>query len=144
MRPASTEDCTSGNETITQNAFALALKNRVYPETFYCIEYTFSHSGFLSNLHLPWKTEGALDSLHWNIFCHSRFLSNLHFPWKQSLPWKFSSRSWACPENRVYPTIFPRSPPCTPMQVGYVILLYQPLLYQILETLFLESAENLS
>jgi len=30
------------------------------------------------------------------------------------------------------------------MQVGYVILLYQPLLYQILETLFLESAENLS
>jgi len=31
----------------------LALKNRVCLELFPCIENTFCHSGFLSNLHLP-------------------------------------------------------------------------------------------
>ena len=29
-------------------------------------------------------------SLYWNIFDHSGFLSNLRLPWKQSLPWNFS------------------------------------------------------
>ena len=32
---------------------ALALKNRVSPESFHCIEYIFYYSGFLSNLRLP-------------------------------------------------------------------------------------------
>jgi len=34
----------------------LALKHSC-PEIFHCIEYTFYHSGFLSNLRLPCKTE---------------------------------------------------------------------------------------
>ena len=99
---------------------ALALKNRVCPENFHCIEYTcyiqefwvtcacpekqvpwnfslywiciFYYSGFLSNLRLPWKTELPWNfSLYWNIFYHRGFLSNSRLPWKQSLPWKFSS-----------------------------------------------------
>jgi len=58
-------------------------ENRVSPEIFHCIEYTFYHSGFLSNLRLPWKTEGALNSVYWIcIFYYSGFLSNLRFPWK--------------------------------------------------------------
>jgi len=121
----------------------LALKNRVCPEIFHCIEYTFYiqdfwatcacpekqsvpwnfslywiyflHSGFLSNLRLPWKTECALKfftvlnilftfrileqlalalktelpwnfSLYWNIFYHSGFFSNLRLPWNFSSP----------------------------------------------------------
>jgi len=39
--------------------------------------YTFHHSGFLSNLCLPWKTECATVL---NIFLHSGFLSNLRLP----------------------------------------------------------------
>jgi len=39
---------------------ALALENRECPEIFRCIEYIFYYSGVLSNLRLPWKTEGAL------------------------------------------------------------------------------------
>ena len=38
-------------------------------------------------------TECALNSLYWiQIVCHSGFLSNLRLPWKQGLPWNFSSR----------------------------------------------------
>jgi len=71
--------------------FHLDLENRVCPEIFHCIEYIFFHSGFLSNLRLPWKTECALNSLHWiYIFYHSGFLSNLCLPWKTELPWNFS------------------------------------------------------
>jgi len=80
--------------------------------------YTFYHSGFLSNLHLPWKTDLTwISSLYWNIFYHSGFLSNLRLPWKTELPWNFSlfwnifitQESWAtcaCPENRVCPENF--------------------------------------
>ena len=44
----------------------------------------FYHSGFLSNLCLPWKTECALNFFTVvNIyFFHSEFLSNLRLPWK--------------------------------------------------------------
>ena len=41
----------------------ITLKNRVRPEYFHCIEIFFYHSGFLSNLRLPWK-----QSLTW-IHC---------------------------------------------------------------------------
>ena len=50
--------------------------------------YTFYHSGFLSNLRLPWKTYLTWNSsLYWNIFYHSGFLSNLCLPWNFSLCW---------------------------------------------------------
>jgi len=73
------------------------------------------HSGFLSNLPLPWKTKCALNSLYWiYIFHHSGFLSDLRLPWKTELPWNFSlywnifiiQDFWAtcaCPENRFCP-----------------------------------------
>ena len=122
--------------------FHLALKTRVCSEIFHCIEHIFYHSGFLSNLRLPWKTKFALNSLFEYIFfiiqncwatwaCpknkialkiftvlkyifHSGFLSNLRLPWKTELPWSFSMYGnvfiiqdfWAtcaCPENRVCP-----------------------------------------
>jgi len=45
----------------------------------------------VSNLLLPWKKEGALNSLYWIfIFYYSGFLSNLRLPWKTELPWSFS------------------------------------------------------
>ena len=55
----------------------------------------FSHSVFLSNLHLHWKPELPwIFSLYWNIFYHSGFFNNLR------LPWNFSSlplvRQWFC------------------------------------------------
>ena len=84
---------------------ALVLKNRVCPEFFHCVEifltfrifeqhalalqtkfpWTFTlywiyflHSGFLSNLRLPWKIDCAWIHLY---FFHSGFLSNLRLPW---------------------------------------------------------------
>ena len=49
------------------------------------------HSEFLSNLRLPWKTEGVLNWLYWMyIMYYSRFLSNLRLHWKTDLPWNFS------------------------------------------------------
>ena len=52
--------------------------------------YIFYHSGFLSNLRLPWKTECTLKFFTvLNIFLHSGFLSNLRLPWKTELPWNF-------------------------------------------------------
>jgi len=62
---------------------ALALKNRVCPENFHCIEYISYHSGFWATLRLPRKTGFALNfSLYWNILYLSGFLSNLRLPWK--------------------------------------------------------------
>jgi len=63
---------------------ALSLKT-VCPE-FTVLNISFYHSGFLSNLRLPWKF-----SLYWNIFYHSGFLSNLRLPWKTEFPLKFST-----------------------------------------------------
>jgi len=98
---------------------ALALKNQSCPEIFHCVEYTFCiqnfwatcacpeeqlhwnfslywimcnfyHSGLLSNLRLPWKTELPWKfSPYWNIFYSSGFLSNSRLPWKTELPWNF-------------------------------------------------------
>ena len=60
----------------------------------------FLHSGVLSNLRLPWKTDLRWNfSLYWNIFYHSRFLSNLRLPWKQSLPWNFSNPGGGWPPS---------------------------------------------
>jgi len=50
----------------------------------------FTIQDFWATLRLPWKTEGALNSLYWIcIFYYSGFLSNLHLPWKIELPWIF-------------------------------------------------------
>ena len=86
-------------------------ENRVCIENFHCIEWMrFLHSGFLSNLHLPWNTEFALNSLYWRYififqdfwatctcfenrvcpdftvlnlyFLLFRILNNLRLPWK--------------------------------------------------------------
>ena len=91
---------------------ALALKNRVCPENFHCIEYSFYHSGFLSNLRglknsvprihcieymfliirdfwatlrFPWETEFVLNPLCWIYVFHSRFLSNFALSLKNSV-----------------------------------------------------------
>jgi len=70
---------------------ALALKNRVSPAIFHCIEYIIYYSGFLSNSRLPWKTELPRNfSLYRNIFYYSGFLSNSRLRWKTELPWNFS------------------------------------------------------
>jgi len=100
----------------------------------------FLHSGFLSNLHLPWKTECALkfftvlnilftfrifeqlalalknrvaiNSMYDMYFLHSGFLSNLHLPWKtvcleifHCIEYTFYIQDFwatcACPEDRV-------------------------------------------
>ena len=37
----------------------------------------FLHSGFLNNLRLPWKTEGALNSLYWMCFLLFRIFEQL-------------------------------------------------------------------
>ena len=48
------------------------------------------HSGFLSNLRLPWKTELPWNfSLYWIYVLHSGFLSNLRLPWKTECALKF-------------------------------------------------------
>jgi len=97
-----------------------ALKNRVCPDIFYCIErrYIFYPSGFFSNLRLAWKTECALNSLYWiYIFYHSKFWTTCDWPGTQSLPWIFYCNEiffifqdfWAtcaCPENKVCPDFF--------------------------------------
>ena len=50
----------------------------------------FLHSGFLSNLGLPWKTECDLNSLYWiYVFYHSEFWTNLRLPWKTEFALKF-------------------------------------------------------
>ena len=95
---------------------ALTLKNRGCLNSLNWMY--FFYSGFLSNLRLPWKTEGALkffavlniffivlefwvtcacpenrvalNLLYWmHIFYYSRRLSNLRLPWKTELPWNF-------------------------------------------------------
>jgi len=51
---------------------ALALKNRVCPKIFHCIEYIFYHSGFLSNSALALKKIVALKFFTvLNIYCLS-------------------------------------------------------------------------
>jgi len=79
----------------------------------------FLHSGFFSNLRLPWKTEGTLKFFTvLNIFFIIQdFWATCACPEKQSVRWKFSldwiyfyiQDFWAtgaCPENRVCPENF--------------------------------------
>ena len=57
---------------------------------FLCIEIFLSFRIF-EQLALALKAGFALSSLYWiYIFYHSGFLSNLRLPWKQSFPWNFS------------------------------------------------------
>jgi len=71
--------------------FALALKNRVWPEFFHCIEIFFS-------IHNFWATCACPQIFHCIeiAFYHSGFLSKLR------LPWKFSSRR-CCRPLRLIP-----------------------------------------
>ena len=67
-------------------------KKQSLPWNFSLYWICFSHSGFLSNLCLPWKTEIALKSLYWiYIFYHSEFWTTCACLEKQSLPWNFSN-----------------------------------------------------
>ena len=55
------------------------------PEIFHCMYWIyFLHSGFFSNLRLPWNFW-----LYWMYFLHLGFLSNLRFPWKTECDLKF-------------------------------------------------------
>jgi len=95
--------------------FALALKNRVCPEIFHCIECIFYIQDILApcacpeKQSVPWKfslywihflpfrifkqlcacpeNTVALQSLYWIYFLHSGCLSNLRMPWNFSLNW---------------------------------------------------------
>jgi len=96
---------------------------RIFEELVLALKFSlwiyFLHSGFLTNLHLPWKAEFALKfSLYWMyIFYHPGFLSNLHLPWKTELRWNFSlywiyfllfrifEQLCACPEKHTVPWI---------------------------------------
>jgi len=88
---------------------------KVCREIVHCIEYIFYHSGFLSNLPLPWK-----QSLSW-IHCIECIFFIIQYFWatcpfheKQRVPWIHCIEyiffiiqdfwaTCACPENRGYP-----------------------------------------
>ena len=98
---------------------ALALKNKVFPENFHCIDYIlFIIQDFWATWACPEKQSFPWNSsLYWSIliiqdfwathaclvkqsvpwidllnayFYHSGFLSNLRLHWKTELPWNFS------------------------------------------------------
>ena len=78
---------------------ALAFKNRVFPQNFHCIAYISYHSRFLSNSALTWKTKFALKfSLYSIYFLHSGFLSNLRLPWIRCIEYIFFTET--CGEVR--------------------------------------------
>ena len=98
--------------------FAFALKNRVCPENFRCIQYTFYIQDFWATCACPEK-QFALNTLNWIyiFFIIQEFLINLRLPWKQSVPWihcveyiffiiQDFSATWACPEKQSCPEIF--------------------------------------
>jgi len=84
---------------------ALALKNRVCSEIFYCIEYIFYNSGFLSNFALAVKNRVCPEIFH--CIKYTFYIQDF---------WAIC----ACPENRVCPEKFEGAmkppPPCTPMR----------------------------
>jgi len=67
---------------------ALALKNRVSPEIFHCIEYIFYHLGFLSNFALALKNRVCPENFHCieHTFYIQDFLGTCACPEKQSVP----------------------------------------------------------
>jgi len=81
----------------------LALKNRVCLERFPCIANTFCHSGFLSNLHLPWK-----QNCPWIFHCIEIFFIIQDF-----LATCACTENRDCPEN-VQARVGGRPPPDTP------------------------------
>jgi len=97
--------------------FALALRNSL-PRNFSLHWTYFLHSGFLSNLRLPWKTECALNSLYLiyifiiqNFEQHALALKNTVCPVIFNCVEIFFifQDFWAncaCPENRVCPEFF--------------------------------------
>jgi len=81
--------------------------------------YIFYHSGFLSNLRFPRKTEFPRNfSLYWVCFYIQDFRATCACPEKQSLLWEFSLywiyfftthdfwATWDCPEKQSLPWIF--------------------------------------
>ena len=84
---------------------AIALKNRVCPE-FTVLNINLLSFRTFEQLPLALKNRVALNFFTvLKYFYHSGFLSNLHLPWKQSLPWNLTSRlsrlirlciSWQC------------------------------------------------
>ena len=93
---------------------ALALQNTSCPDIFTVLKY-FYHSGFLSNLRLPWK-QGLpwIHCIEYIFFIIQDFWANCACPEKHELPWYFSLywnifiiqdfwATWVCPENRVCP-----------------------------------------
>jgi len=57
------------------------MKTKFPLKFFTLLKYIFYHSGFLSNLRLPGKTELPWNfSLHGNIFYYSGFFSNTRLP----------------------------------------------------------------
>jgi len=87
----------------------------------YTLYWNFFHrSGFLSNLHLPWKTEFALKifTVFDIFFTIQHFWATLHLSWKTEFALKFLIvfnilftfrifwATSACPENRVCPDNF--------------------------------------
>ena len=132
----------------TFEQLAFALKNRVLPENFQCIEYVFHIiKAIWATCSCPEKTFALKISLYWISFSHSGVLINWRLPWKTKFPWKFylhwiyfsHSKFWAtsaCPENRVFLKIFkpggaaasPNPPPPTPMGVAYLWIYMHELL----------------
>ena len=96
---------------------SLALKNSVCPEIFHCFEHLFHHSGFLSNLRLPWKQSLPwIHCIEYTFFIVQDYWASCACPEKQ-LPWNIPlhwnlfivqdfSPTRACPENRFCAEIF--------------------------------------
>ena len=78
---------------------AFALKNMSCPEIFHCIEIFLSFRIF-EQLALALKTVCTEITVLNIYFYHSGFFSNLRLPWKQSLPSKFSRQGGRPPLRR--------------------------------------------
>jgi len=115
VRPTSTEDCTSGNETRTQNACSRAWsRSKSLQPVTTLVQITYHTS--------PNNTDHYQVNIHWihfieNFFTVQYFLATCACPEKQSVPWIHCIEHiffiiqdfWstcACPENRVCPENF--------------------------------------
>ena len=80
---------------------ALALRNRVCPEIFHCIEYTSYIQDFLA-ICACLEKQCAVNSLHLiYFFYHSGFLNNLRLPWNRVFPENFQARGASAPPPRL-------------------------------------------
>jgi len=65
-------------------------------EIFHCIEYTFYHSGYLSNLRLPWETECAL-----KFFTALKYFLSFRIFEQLALALKLFNPGWAASPPRL-------------------------------------------